>query len=171
MKWLAPIALAVVLAVMVVLVVGSGLPVEHSATVERAVAGTERQVWDVITDVERFPEWRPGVAEVVRLEDRNGLPAWRESGSAGRLTLSVVWFEPPVRMVVRVTDDDSAFGGAWTYELSPADEPGRTRVTITEDGEVYSPLFRFVSRYVTGHERTLRRYLEALEGRMQAVAG
>ncbi len=168
MKWLPRIALAAVVAVMIVLLVGSGLPVEHSATVDRVVPGGSTEVWSVITDIERFPEWRPGVDSVVRLEDRNGLPVWRESGSAGRLTLSVVWFEPPDRMVVRVSDDDSAFGGSWTWELSPAGEAGHTRVTVTEDGEVYSPLFRFVSRYVTGHERTLRRYLEALEARMGA---
>jgi hypothetical protein len=35
-------------------------------------------------------------------------------------------------------------------------------VRITENGEVYNPLFRFVSRYVIGHNRTIDAYLRAL---------
>jgi uncharacterized protein YndB with AHSA1/START domain len=166
MRWILRLALAGLAAAVVVLLIGSGLPVEHRTTLDRVVAGSSVEVWEVITGVERFPEWRPEVDRVVRLEDRNGLPAWREEGSGGALILGVVWFEPPDRLVVRVTDPDGAFGGSWTWDLSPADEGG-TRVTITEEGEVYSPFFRFVSRYVIGHERTLRRYLDALEERMR----
>lgn len=170
MRWVLRFALAGLVAVVAVLVIGSSLPVEHSVTREAVVQGSSVDVWQVVTDVERFPEWRPGVDRVVALDERNGLPVWREEGSAGRLTLGVVWFEPPDRLVVRVSDDDSAFGGTWTWDLSPA-EDGGTRVTVTEDGEVYSPLFRFVSRYVIGHDRTLRTYLEALAEHMRNERG
>jgi hypothetical protein len=37
-----------------------------------------------------------------------------------------------------------------------------TRVRITEDGEVYNPIFRFVSRVVMGHTAMLDSYLRAL---------
>jgi uncharacterized protein YndB with AHSA1/START domain len=167
MRWILRLALVALVGVGGVLLIGGALPENHEATLERVVPGSSSEVWDVVTTVERFPEWRPGVDRVERLEDRNGLPAWREEGSGGSLTLSVVWLERPDRLVVRVADDDGAFGGSWTYDLSPADERG-TRVTITEQGHVDSPLFRFVSRYVMGHERTLRRYLDALEARMHA---
>jgi hypothetical protein len=30
---------------------------------------------------------------------------------------------------------------------------------ITEDGEVYNPVFRFVSRFVMGHTATMDKYL------------
>ena len=33
------------------------------------------------------------------------------------------------------------------------------RERITENGEVYNPLFRFVSRFVMGHTRTIDTYL------------
>lgn len=168
MRWLARLALVLLVLVLAMLLIGNGLAVEHRATVERVVPGEADQVWRVITHVEAFPEWRPGVDRVVRLEDRNGLPAWRENGSGGRLTLGAVWYERPDRLVIRISDDEGAFGGSWTYDLSPA-EGGGTRVTITEDGEVYSPFFRFVSRYVTGYEGTMNRYLEALDARMREV--
>jgi hypothetical protein len=35
-------------------------------------------------------------------------------------------------------------------------------VQITEDGEVYNPVFRFVSRFILGHTRTMDFYLRAL---------
>jgi uncharacterized protein YndB with AHSA1/START domain len=167
MRWIVRLGLAALVLVGGVLLVGSRLPEEHEATMERMVPGSNDEVWNVITTVERFPEWRPGVDRVERLEDRNGLPAWREHGSGGSLTLGVVWLERPDRLVVRVADDGGAFGGSWTYDLSPADDGG-TRVTITEQGSVHSPFFRFVSRYVLGHERTLRTYLDALEAHMHA---
>lgn len=43
--------------------------------------------------------------------------------------------------------------------------PEGCTVTVTEDGEVYSPLFRFVSRFVIGHTATLDRKLKALARR------
>ncbi len=53
------------------------------------------------------------------------------------------------------------FGGTWTYELAPAG-PTATRLTITEDGEVYSPIFRLVGRFFLGYDATLERYRDAL---------
>jgi len=41
-----------------------------------------------------------------------------------------------------------------------APEGGGTRLTITEDGEVYNPVYHVVSRFVIGHTRSLDRYLE-----------
>jgi len=52
------------------------------------------------------------------------------------------------------------YGGSWSFELKP--ESGETRVRITEDGEVYNPLFRFVSRFVMGQTATLDAYLAAM---------
>ncbi|HUD13497.1 MAG TPA: hypothetical protein VMQ56_07565, partial [Terracidiphilus sp.] len=53
------------------------------------------------------------------------------------------------------------YGGSWSFVLEPAN--GGTRLTITEDGEVYNPVFRFVSRFVMGQTATQDAYLRALE--------
>ena len=71
------------------------------------------------------------------------------------------------RLVTRIADTGLPFGGQWTYELVPDGEG--TRLTITEDGEVYNPLFRFVSRFVMGHTATIERYLDDVEKRFPAV--
>ena len=57
-------------------------------------------------------------------------------------------------MVTRIADPHLPFGGTWTYEIAPT-ETGST-LTITEKGEVYNPVFRFVSRYLQGYTATHR---------------
>jgi hypothetical protein len=63
-------------------------------------------------------------------------------------------------MVTRIADPEQPFGGTWTFELAPAD--GGTRLTITERGEVYNPIFRALGRFVFGHTATIDQYLRAL---------
>jgi hypothetical protein len=80
------------------------------------------------------------------------------------MTLRSTAFEPPRRLVTRIADEDLPFGGTWTYELEPLG--ASTRVILTENGEVYNPIFRFVSRFLLGHDATMIVYLDALEERM-----
>ncbi len=46
--------------------------------------------------------------------------------------------------------------------------PQGSTLTITEDGEVYNPIFRFMSRFVFGHEATMAAYLSAAEKRLKS---
>lgn len=41
-----------------------------------------------------------------------------------------------------------------------------SRLTITENGEIYNPVFRFVSRYVIGQTSTIDKYLTDLAPRL-----
>lgn len=141
--------------------VGAVLPVSHTATVSTRVAASPAEVWALITDVERFPEWRPGVTAIHRLEDRDGRPVWREESATGPLTFWIEEWDPPRRLVARIVDEGLPFGGRWTYEVSPDGDGARLR--ITEAGEVYHPVFRFMSRFVFGHEGTIRDYLQGVE--------
>ena len=50
--------------------------------------------------------------------------------------------------------------GAWTYELTPTS--GGCTLTITENGEVYNPMFRFIANYMIGHTSTIEKYLDDL---------
>jgi len=106
------------------------------------------------------PEWRPGVDAVERLEDRDGLPHYEESGRFGTLGYTVEFPEPGRKMVTRIVGKGD-FGGTWTYVLEP-DGDG-SRLTVIEDGEIYNPVFRVLTRYVFGYDVTLRDYLNAVE--------
>ena len=45
---------------------------------------------------------------------------------------------------------------------------GGSAITVTERGEVYNPAFRFLSKFVFGHESSIRSFLDALQRRPPA---
>ena len=89
---------------------------------------------------------------------------WRERAGGDAIMFEVVESRPHERLEVRIADPDLPFGGTWTYELLP--ETVSTRLRITERGEVYNPVFRFMSRFVFGHAATLDAYLADLRARL-----
>jgi hypothetical protein len=100
------------------------------------------------------------------LPDTMGRARWREVGGGGTIAYEVVEGDPERRLVTRIADPDLAFGGTWTYELAPED--GGTRLSITEHGEIYNPLFRFIARFILGYSATLETYLADLARHLAA---
>lgn len=166
MKWLLIAGSLVAVIILIALVVGWSLPVKHTASRRATFAAPPEAVWKAITDVESFPQWRPDLKTVERLPDRDGRASWVEDGSNGRITFVIERSDPPRQLVSRIADPSLPFGGTWTYTLTP--ESGGTTLVITEDGEVYNPIFRVMSRFVFGHEATMAAYLAGLETRLAA---
>jgi uncharacterized protein YndB with AHSA1/START domain len=148
--------------VVTILVVGYSLPVAHVASRSATLGQPPDRVLAVLADVENFPRWRSGVraVEVLAWEPR---VRWREY-DGDTITFERVEIRPPERLVTRIADPDLPFGGTWTFEL--AAEGQGTRLTVTEHGEVYNPLFRFMSRFVFGQAATLEEFLADLERRL-----
>jgi len=162
MKWLLVAGAVMVGLIVLTTVWGALLPRGHHAQRSARFAQPPDAVWSVIADPLGAASWRPDVRSVEPVPAPDGRLRWRELGSDA-ITYELLADEPPRRRVVRIADDDLPFGGTWTYALA-ADGDG-TRLTITEDGEVRNPLFRFLARYVFGHGGTLEAYLRALGGR------
>jgi uncharacterized protein YndB with AHSA1/START domain len=139
---------------------GYALPVAHVASRDAVLPAPPERVFAVLTDVEAFPTWRSDV-QAVEVIARLPRVQWRERGSDGTIAFEVQENDPPRRLVTRISDRTLPFGGAWTFTLQPAD--GGTKVTIRENGEVYNPLFRVMSRFVFGHTATIDRYLSDLQ--------
>lgn len=167
MKWIVRGLAAIIATVLLVVLIGYLLPSDHVASVEARLAASPDEVWGVLTDVESYPEWRRGVDRVERLADVDGRPVWREVARTGAMTLGVEEAESGRRWVVRILDEDLPFGGTWTYELRP-DQAGMV-LTITESGSVYNPIFRFASRFIMGHDATMRAWIEDLKARLGEV--
>ncbi len=73
--------------------------------------------------------------------------------------------DPPRRLVTRVMDPHHNFGGTWTWEIEPSGQGSLLR--ITENGEVYNPIFRFVSRFVIGQTKTIETALKSFGENVQ----
>jgi hypothetical protein len=82
----------------------------------------------------------------------------------GDITFVVVESVRPQHLLVRIDDVSLPFGGSWSYDLVPSGTG--TILTITERGEVYNPLFRFMSRFVFGHSATMEGFLASLTTRL-----
>jgi uncharacterized protein YndB with AHSA1/START domain len=164
MKWVLIVVIVLAVVVAITALIGSRLAQSHRASLAKVFAADPDVIWSIITDVEAFPAWRQGVRRVERLPDRNGFPAWIEEGQSGKITFAVDRMERPRLLVSRIANRDLPFGGTWTYEITP--EGNGSRLVITEDGEVYNPLFRFMARFIFGYEGTLRAYLTSLDKRV-----
>ena len=61
---------------------------------------------------------------------------------------------------MRIVDDEQPFGGTWTWEIEPA--ASGSRLTITENGFVKSPIFRVMGAVFFSPTATMDAYLRAL---------
>ena len=142
----------------VIAAIGYALPQNHVATVEENIQGAPADVFLRISDVGRYPEWRHDVSKVELLSSQP--LKWREHTGGDVITYQVVESRPSERFQVRIADPALPFGGSWTYELRA--EASGTHVAITERGEVYNPIFRFMSRFVLSRTATMDKFMTAL---------
>ncbi len=161
------VAVVLVLALLVVLI-GWLLPVRHRAMREATFRTTPDRLFALITTPADFPKWRTGIQRVDVLPAVDGHAQYREVSSGGSILYAVVRSVPDRELVTEIADRTLPFGGRWTYELIPVSADSTT-LRITEDGAVYNPVFRFISRFVIGHTATISRYLNDVERRIRSA--
>ena len=141
------------------------------------VPAPPEQVWEVLTDLGRMPEWSPELVTMVPLK-RGGLRLGQWYLGVNRRG-PVVW---PTRNVVSVLEpgqtvawDTTSSGARWCYEVAP--EADGTRVTLTRPvPRRLSRLSRIVAPLLLGGSDAHADELEAgmrttLERLRTAVAG
>jgi uncharacterized protein YndB with AHSA1/START domain len=145
---------------LLVLAIGAMLPVNHRTSRRATYRASAAQIFKLITTPSDFPSWRRAVTKVEILSGSTGQRRYREVGKNGSILFEVEHVTPNSELVTRIVDPSLPFGGSWTYAL--VQDAGTATLTITEDGEVYNPLFRFVSRFVMGHNSTIDEFLKDL---------
>lgn len=168
MRWILIVVGAGVGIVALIALVGSLLPRRHVASVRVVLRQPAESVFATITDVRSALEWRTGLKNVEVLSAEDEPLRWRETYGFGTLTLQAETWSPPHRMVARIEDTGQPFGGRWIHDVQPTGSG--SILTITEDGEVYNPFFRFMSRFVFGYHRTLEQYITDLGRRLDEPA-
>jgi polyketide cyclase/dehydrase/lipid transport protein len=157
MKILLMVAVIVAALIAIVVVVGALLPKHHSATRSAFIKASPEQVFELISGPQ---DWRTDLKSYAVI-DQDGKHFVRETDRHGQtITYERIEFTPPTLLKSRIADRNLAFGGGWTWRIEQ--QNGGCIVTITEDGEIYNPVFRFVSRFVIGYTKTIDSYLRQL---------
>jgi hypothetical protein len=158
MKRVLIIVLMMISFVLAVPVVGLFLPRGHVVARTITLHQSPETIWQVVTDFDAAPSWRPAVTRIEQLPAQQGFPIWREHYQGGdALTLATVESIAPARLVREIADPDLPFGGRWVYEITAIDD--RSRVTITEHGDISNPVFRVVSRFFMDQTAAVDQYL------------
>jgi hypothetical protein len=158
MRILLYIAAALVAVAVIILIIGFALPKAHTAAVQARFTAAPDRIYAVIADIENGTRWRTGLKKVEVLS-REPL-TWRETADWGTITFVRDEAIPNQLIRTRIADEDQGFGGTWTYALMPQDSA--TLLTITENGTVSNPLFRFMSKFIFGHYTSLETYVADL---------
>jgi hypothetical protein len=147
-----------VLLVAGVVVVGSLLPKRHVVARSAVFNASPEKLFALIAGSQ---DWRPDVKACELITGEGGRQFQRETSKHGDTILyELQESRPPLGIERRIATENLPYGGTWSFALEPAN--GGTRVRITEDGEVYNPVFRFVSKFVLGQTATQDAYLKAM---------
>jgi hypothetical protein len=164
MKWLLIAAVSLAGLLILIIAIGALLPQKHTVSRTVSLHHPAETVWSLISGP---PNWRLGVSNYQELPPHEGRRVWRETDKHGQsITYEAIESIPPSRLVTQITDKTLPFGGTWVYQIVPARDS--CTLTITENGEVYNPLFRFVSRFIMGHTATIDGYLAALNAKLSS---
>jgi uncharacterized protein YndB with AHSA1/START domain len=159
----------VVVTVLVVVGIGYALPVSHRATRAITVAASPDSLFSLVSNSDAFPTWRSRVKRVERVARNDSVVSYREIGDDGDILYAVDESVRPKRLRTRIADSTLPFGGTWTFDISARNDA--TELRITEDGEVYNPLFRFMSRFVFGHHASIETYLKDADAALGGGGG
>ena len=125
MKWVIAAILGLAAIVAVMGIGGAMLPRSHRASRTLRTRRPPADVWAAIT----------------------------AATAASSVPSDTIESRPPNRLVTRVKETETMFGGTWTFDITPA--PGGSTLTIAEDGWVANPIVRFMAKYVFGHHATM----------------
>ncbi len=157
LKILITLVVLLLASILLVVLVGYTLPVEHVAARVIVLHQKPAEVFSLISNFKDEPSWRNDVQQVELLPDQDGHARFREKSAHSALTMLVLEAAPPLRMVTQIDGKNLPFGGRWIFEIIP--DAAGCRLNITERGEIYNPVFRFVSRFFIGYTGTLNSYL------------
>jgi len=139
---------------------GASLPKEHVAEGTQQVAAAPEQVAAWLRDVEAYPRWRRGIVRIEILGRTPDVLRYREHGAHDSIAYRWRELEPSRNFETTIDDPAQPFGGRWLISLAPGADG--TNVTIREEGFVNPPIYRLMSRYVFGLDKSLKDYLADL---------
>ena len=158
MKWFLVIPGILVCLVLIIVIIGYLLPVKHTSSIQVSISASPAEIWARLTDFKDYPAWRSDVKSV---NVRSSVEWVEVNGRGDNLPLKIITQDTGQRLVTQIQGQGLPFGGSWEYRLKSNGDS--TIVTITENGEVYNPMFCFVSKFIMGHNASLKKYAGFLD--------
>jgi hypothetical protein len=165
MKWVAIVVGVLVALVLIVVLIGAMLPKSHVAVRSARFHRPAADLFRTVTEVATAAGWRKDIQRIEMLPPKDGRIVWREVSKNGTVSYEGEVVRAPMptvpgRFISRITDKDLPYGGEWIIDV--ANSGDGSLVTVTENGEVYNPIFRFVSKFIMGQTASIDGYLRAL---------
>lgn len=157
MKWALIVLVALVAIFVIMYVIGKILPQHHTAEHSETIPISREELWKLITNFKEWPSWRSDLKKITMTGERTFTEVTSHSDT---IDYAITTMEPAKQLVTTIATENLPYGGSWTYLLT--DDGTGCKLTITENGEVYNPIFRFLSRFVFGHHATLRTFFKDL---------
>ena len=148
--------------ILAILAIGALLPIKHVASRSVELNAPSTKIWALITDYEHMPKWRKELLKVEMKLDAKDQEVWQEFESA-KESLDFITLEQidGQKLVRKIVGEKLSFGGIWTFTLVANGD--KTTLTITENGEVYNIIFRFVAKFIMGHYASMDKYIGQLK--------
>jgi hypothetical protein len=159
MKWVFISLGILIVLIAIIYLIGSLMNVKHVATIQREFKKTSsNEILSLITNYKEYASWRSGIKELTV----DSVNHWTEKNSHGdKVSYRLEMGDEKGKLMTRILNKDLTYGGFWEFTITTMDDG--CSVKIVENGEVYNPLFRFMAKYIFGHETTLKNYMNDLD--------
>lgn len=156
-----------VLALLLGATFGAGYFIEKNHTASRTATfkASPECIWNKITNLEAQPAWRKNLKEIKIIDGTPNRESWTEISKSGdEISFKTKAKIEPSRYEAEIINN-SNFGGYWELTLEPA-EDGGTKLTVTENGEIYNPMFRTIAAVFFDMHATIDEYLADLAAKL-----
>lgn len=167
-------------------VIGILIPASHIVSRSVRLNISSRRLWDILTDVSKYPEWQPKVEKVTVQEenDQEQRTVFVEHSTRKRHTVIIHHQRTPYKCLLRILEERPTssidgqqkkkiptFSGSWTFEImQDKEEADEDQVTlkITEQGVIKKPIARVTHMLLFGFHRRIDRFINDLQALIAA---
>jgi len=119
------------------------------------------QVYGLLTDYGRLPEWFSPCTAVELLREGDSSTVWRTTFGSGEVASVIVMpFGSPPNLLWRFRSENRHVTAFWEFHLAPED--GGTHLTLKTSGVAWHWIYRITSDATIDDETHIRQFLDAL---------
>jgi uncharacterized protein YndB with AHSA1/START domain len=167
-------------------VIGLLVPASHIVSRTSTFKTSPKRLWQILTNVNQYPEWQPKVEKVILDESSTASGGGEETvfveySTRKRHTVIIHHERVPNQCLLRILEERPVptapapskiptFSGSWTFELSTSQEIKDQEVTlkITEQGVIKKPLVRLTHLLLFGFHSRIDRFINDLQKKIDA---